>query len=384
MQKKTMMIHGGKTVDEFTGSVNTPIYQTSTYKQDGIGNLRQGYEYSRTKNPTRTALETLIADIEHGTHGFAFGSCMAAVSTAIMLLNAGDHIVVGSDVYGGTYRVFTKVFDRIGIESTFVDTTDAEAVRAAITDRTKMLYIETPTNPLLNVTDIAEMAAIAKENNLISVVDNTFMTPYFQNPLDLGADIVLHSATKYIGGHSDVVAGLLVTKDDQIAEDLGFIQNSVGGILGPQDSFLLVRGIKTLALRMEQTEKTTMQLVDYLVNNDTVTKVFHPSLLEGKQLEAQKRQSSGFGGMISFDVGSKERAEALVKSPKYFTLAESLGAVESLISVPSQMTHASIPRERRLELGITDGLVRISVGIEDSADLLEDLQNGFKAIESIK
>ncbi|TDM13691.1 bifunctional cystathionine gamma-lyase/homocysteine desulfhydrase [Macrococcus bovicus] len=384
MQKKTMMIHGGKTVDEFTGSVNTPIYQTSTYKQDGIGNLRQGYEYSRTKNPTRTALETLIADIEHGTHGFAFGSGMAAVSTAIMLLNAGDHIVVGSDVYGGTYRVFTKVFDRIGIESTFVDTTDAEAVKAAITDRTKMLYIETPTNPLLNVTDIAEMAAIAKENNLISVVDNTFMTPYFQNPLDLGADIVLHSATKYIGGHSDVVAGLLVTKDDQIAEDLGFIQNSVGGILGPQDSFLLVRGIKTLALRMEQTEKTTMQLVDYLVNNDTVTKVFHPSLLEGKQLEAQKRQSSGFGGMISFDVGSKERAEALVKSLKYFTLAESLGAVESLISVPSQMTHASIPRERRLELGITDGLVRISVGIEDSADLLEDLQNGFKAIESIK
>ncbi|TDL96762.1 bifunctional cystathionine gamma-lyase/homocysteine desulfhydrase [Macrococcus brunensis] len=384
MQKKTMMIHGGKTVDEFTGSVNAPIYQTSTYKQDGIGNLRQGYEYSRTKNPTRTALETLIADIEHGTHGFAFGSGMAAVSSVVMLLNAGDHIVVGSDVYGGTYRVFTKVFDRIGIESTFVDTTDAEAVKAAITDKTKMLYIETPTNPLLNVTDIAEMAAIAKENNLISVVDNTFMTPYFQNPLDLGADIVLHSATKYIGGHSDVVAGLLATKDDKIAEDLGFIQNSVGGILGPQDSFLLVRGIKTLALRMEQTEKTTLQLVEYLVNNDTVTKVFHPSLLEGKQLEAQKRQATGFGGMISFDVGSKERAEELVKSLKYFTLAESLGAVESLISVPSQMTHASIPRERRLELGITDGLVRISVGIEDSADLLEDLQNGFKAIESIK
>ncbi|GGB12175.1 bifunctional cystathionine gamma-lyase/homocysteine desulfhydrase [Macrococcus hajekii] len=383
MQKKTMMIHGGRTVDEFTGSVNAPIYQTSTYKQDGIGNLRQGYEYSRTKNPTRSALETLIADIEHGTHGFAFGSGMAAVSAAVMLLSAGDHIVVGSDVYGGTYRVFTKVFDRIGIKSSFVDTTDAEAVRAAITDQTKMLYIETPTNPLLSVTDIEEMAAIAKEHQLISVVDNTFMTPYYQNPLDMGADIVLHSATKYIGGHSDVVAGLLVTKDDKIAEDLGFIQNSVGGILGPQDSFLLVRGIKTLALRMEQTEKTTLQLVDYLVNNDTVTKVFHPSLLEGKQLDAQKRQATGFGGMISFDVGSKERAEALVKSLKYFTLAESLGAVESLISVPSQMTHASIPRERRLELGITDGLVRISVGIEDSEDLLEDLKNGFKAIESI-
>ncbi|TDM00788.1 bifunctional cystathionine gamma-lyase/homocysteine desulfhydrase [Macrococcus carouselicus] len=383
MHKKTMMIHGGKTVDEFTGSVNAPIYQTSTYKQDGIGNLRQGYEYSRTKNPTRSALETLIADIEHGTHGFAFGSGMAAVSSVIMLLNAGDHIVVGSDVYGGTYRVFTKVFDRIGIESSFVDTTDEEAVKAAITDKTKMLYIETPTNPLLNVTDIKQMAAIAKEHHLLAVVDNTFMTPYYQNPLDLGADIVLHSATKYIGGHSDVVAGLLVTKDEEIAENLGFIQNSVGGILGPQDSFLLVRGIKTLALRMEQTEKTTMQIVDYLVNNEAVTKVFHPSLLEGKPLEAQKRQASGFGGMISFDVGSKERAEGLVKSLQYFTLAESLGAVESLISVPSQMTHASIPRERRLELGITDGLVRISVGIEDSEDLLEDLKNGFNAIKTI-
>ncbi len=381
MKKKTMMIHGGHTTDEFTGAVAPPIYQTSTYKQDGIGNLRQGYEYSRSKNPTRSALESLIADLEHGTDGFAFGSGMAAVSTVVMLLNAGDHIVVGSDVYGGTYRVFTKVFDRIGVKSTFVDTTDEAAVRNAITAQTKMLYIETPTNPLLNVTDIAHMAEIAREHQLITVVDNTFMTPYFQNPLDLGADIVLHSATKYIGGHSDVVAGLLVTKDAELAERIGFIQNSVGGVLGPQDSFLLVRGIKTLAIRMEQTERTTLEIVDYLNHNDVVTNVFHPSQLNDAQLAIQQRQASGFGGMISFDVGSKEKAEALVKSLKYFTLAESLGAVESLISVPSQMTHASIPRERRLELGITDGLVRISVGIEDSEDLLEDLKQGFAAIQ---
>ncbi|WP_414045644.1 bifunctional cystathionine gamma-lyase/homocysteine desulfhydrase [Macrococcus equi] len=381
MKKKTMMIHGGQTTDAFTGSVNTPIYQTSTYKQDGIGNLRQGYEYSRTKNPTRTALETLIADIEHGHEGFAFGSGMAAVSTVVMLLNAGDHIVVGSDVYGGTYRVFTKVFDRIGIKSTFVDTTDVEAVKAAITKETKMLYIETPTNPLLNVTDIRAMVEIAKENNLISVVDNTFMTPYFQNPIDLGVDIVLHSATKYIGGHSDVVAGLLVSRTTELSEQIHFIQNSVGGVLGPQDSFLLVRGIKTLALRMEQTEKTTMKIVDYLTNNEKVTKVFHPSLLDAERKAIHESQSNGYGGMISFDVGSKENAELLVKSLKYFTLAESLGAVESLISVPSQMTHASIPRERRLELGITDGLVRISVGIEDSEDLLEDLKAGFELLQ---
>lgn len=384
MKKKTMMIHGGHTTDAYTGAVSTPIYQTSTYQQDGIGGLRQGYEYSRTKNPTRSALESLIADLENGTDGFAFGSGMAAVSTAIMLLDSGDHIVVGSDVYGGTYRVFTKVFDRIGIESTFVDTTDAEAVKAAIKDNTKMLYIETPTNPLLSVTDIKAMAEIAQAHQLITVVDNTFMTPYYQNPLDLGADIVLHSATKYIGGHSDVVAGLLVTKDADLAERIGFIQNSVGGVLGPQDSFLLIRGIKTLAIRMEQTERTTMKIVDYLNNNDAVGNVFHPSQLDEAQVAIHKQQATGFGGMISFDVGSKERAEALVKSLKYFTLAESLGAVESLISVPSQMTHASIPRERRLELGITDGLVRISVGIEDADDLLEDLKEGFKAIESIQ
>lgn len=380
MQKKTMMIHGGNTIDEYTGAVNPPIYQTSTYKQDGIGNMRQGYEYSRSANPTRTALESLISDLESGDAGFAFGSGMAAISSVIMLLNAGDHIVVGSDVYGGTYRVFTKVFERIGIKSTFVDTTDIEAVEAAISENTKMLYIETPTNPLLNVTDIRKMVEISKAHNLISVVDNTFMTPYFQNPLELGADIVLHSATKYIGGHSDVVAGLVVTRTPELSEAVGFIQNSVGGVLGPQDSFLLVRGIKTLAIRMEQTEQTTLEIIEFLKKQNVVTNIFHPSLLDEGNKKIHESQSKGYGGMISFDVGSKENAENLVKSTKYFTLAESLGAVESLISVPSQMTHASIPRERRLELGITDGLVRISVGIEDSEDLIADLEQAFKQL----
>ncbi|RAI79489.1 bifunctional cystathionine gamma-lyase/homocysteine desulfhydrase [Macrococcoides caseolyticum subsp. hominis] len=380
MQKKTMMIHGGNTIDEYTGAVNPPIYQTSTYKQDGIGNMRQGYEYSRSTNPTRTALESLIRDLESGDAGFAFGSGMAAISSVIMLLNAGDHIVVGSDVYGGTYRVFTKVFERIGIKSTFVDTTDIKAVEAAISENTKMLYIETPTNPLLNVTDIRKMVEISKAHNLISVVDNTFMTPYFQNPLELGADIVLHSATKYIGGHSDVVAGLVVTRTPELSEAVGFIQNSVGGVLGPQDSFLLVRGIKTLAIRMEQTEQTTLKIIEFLQKQNVVTNIFHPSLLDEGNKKIHESQSKGYGGMVSFDVGSKENAENLVKATKYFTLAESLGAVESLISVPSQMTHASIPRERRLELGITDGLVRISVGIEDSEDLIADLEHAFKQL----
>lgn len=380
MQKKTMMIHSGKTTDTYTGAVTTPIYMTSTYKQDGIGNLRKGYEYSRTKNPTRSALETLIADLEYGTHGFAFASGMAATSTILMLLNAGDHVIVGADVYGGTYRVFTQVFERLNIQSTFVDTTDDAAVLEAIQNNTKMLFLETPTNPLLRVTDIQKMTTIAHDHNLIAVVDNTFMTPYLQNPLRLGADIVMHSATKYISGHSDVVAGLVATNNEPLAERIAFVQNSVGGILGPMDSYLLVRGIKTLALRMEQTEKTALKIVDFLQQHPAVKQVFHPSINNEAQLTIQTSQSTGFGGMISFDVGSKENAEQLVTLLKYFTLAESLGAVESLISVPSQMTHASIPRERRLELGITDGLVRISVGIEDTDDLINDLKQGLEQL----
>ncbi|MDX5322276.1 MAG: aminotransferase class I/II-fold pyridoxal phosphate-dependent enzyme, partial [Exiguobacterium sp.] len=278
MRTKTALIHGGKTTDPLTGAVTPAIYQTSTYKQDGIGNLREGYEYSRTANPTRTALETLIADIEKGARGFAFASGMAAVSTILMLLKSGDHVIVGSDVYGGTYRVFNRVFQSLGLEASFVDTADETAVRAALQPNTKMIYVETPTNPLLNVTDLKQMRQIADEAGTLFVVDNTFMTPYFQNPIEFGADYVLHSATKYLGGHSDVVAGLVVSRTEELGEDLAFLQNSVGAVLGPQDSFLVVRGIKTLAVRMEEIESNALALVDFLTNHEAVGRVLHPSI----------------------------------------------------------------------------------------------------------
>ncbi|PKR77244.1 cystathionine gamma-synthase [Halalkalibacillus sediminis] len=377
MRKKTQMIHGGIFGDEATGAVSTPIYQVSTYKQDGIGGLRQGYEYSRTANPTRHALEELIKDIEGGKRGFAFGSGMAAITSVMMLFNSGDHVVFTDDVYGGTYRVMTNVMNRLGIDSTFVDTSDQHQVRSAIQQNTKAIFLETPTNPLLKVTDIQAISDLAKENNLLTIVDNTFITPYFQNPLSHGADIVLHSATKYLGGHSDVVAGLVVVNSDQLGENLHFVQNSSGAILGPQDSWLLIRGIKTLGIRMEEHESNTKRIVEFLDQHDKVGKVFYPGLESHIGHEKMKQQSAGFGAMISFDVGSEEKADQLLSKIKYFTLAESLGAVESLISVPAKMTHASIPRERRLELGIADGLVRVSVGIEDIEDLLEDLEQAL-------
>lgn len=383
MRTKTALIHGGKTTDPLTGAVTPPIYQTSTYKQDGIGNLREGYEYSRTANPTRTALETLIADIEGGARGFAFGSGMAAISTILMLMKSGDHVIVGSDVYGGTYRVFNRVFQSLGLEASFVDTADAQAVREALQPNTKMIYVETPTNPLLNVTDMRLIRAIADEANVLFVVDNTFMTPYFQNPIELGADYVLHSATKYLGGHSDVVAGLVVARTEELGERLAFLQNSVGAVLGPQDSFLVVRGIKTLAVRMEEIESNALALVDYLTKHEAVSRVLHPSVGSEEAKRVHLSQARGFGGMIAFDVGSAEAAELVVAKTKFFTLAESLGAVESLISVPARMTHASIPAECRLELGITDGLVRISVGLEDVQDLIEDLEHALATVAAI-
>ncbi|NJH99062.1 aminotransferase class I/II-fold pyridoxal phosphate-dependent enzyme, partial [Staphylococcus hyicus] len=279
MNKKTLLIHGGQTTDPYTGAVTTPIYQTSTYEQDAIGALRQGYEYSRSANPTRTSLESVIAALEHGTHGFAFGSGMAAISAVVMLLDQGDHIIVGSDVYGGTYRVMTKVFNRYGITFDFVNTTNIDDVEAKIKDNTKMLFIETPSNPLLRVTDIEAVSQLGKQHGLITVVDNTFMTPYYQTPLTLGADIVVHSATKYLGGHSDVVAGLVVVNDATLAERIGFIQNSTGGVLGPQDSYLLVRGMKTLGLRLEQIERNALAIVEMLKQHDNVAKIYHPSLM---------------------------------------------------------------------------------------------------------
>jgi cystathionine gamma-lyase / homocysteine desulfhydrase len=376
LKLKTKLIHGGIEGDPHTGAVVVPIYQVSTYKQEAIGK-HKGYEYSRTGNPTRFATEQYIADIEGGTRGFAFGSGMAAISTVIMLFDAGDHLICGDDVYGGTFRVLDKVFKRFSIEVTFVDTSKMANIEAAVKANTKAVMLETPSNPLLKVTDIAEVANLCKAKGLKLMVDNTFMTPYWQNPLDLGADIVYHSATKYLGGHSDVVAGLVVVKDEELAEKMHFVQNSVGGILGPQDSWILLRGMKTLGVRMEEHERNARQIAAWLHDRKDIVHVFYPGLADHPGHELAQRQARGFGGMMSFDVGSAERADRVLERIKWFTLAESLGAVESLISVPARMTHASIPAERRKELGITDGLIRLSVGLEDVEDLLEDLEQAL-------
>lgn len=376
MRIDTKLIHGGVFGDSVTGAVSVPIYQVSTYKQDGVGK-HKGFEYSRTGNPTRAALESLIAELENGQRGFAFASGMAAISTVLSLFDQGDHLVVGDDVYGGTYRVLSQVFSRLGISASYVDTSDPAQVEKAIRPETKAIFLETPTNPLLKVTDIEAVAAIGRERDLLLIVDNTFLTPYWQNPLDLGADVVLHSATKYLGGHSDVVAGLVAVKDEELGEKLHFLQNAVGGILGPQDAWLMIRGIKTLGLRMRQHEESAKRLAEWLSKRSDLNRVYYPGLPHHPGHKVAARQARGFGGMISFDVGNGERAEQVLERNRLFTLAESLGAVESLISVPARMTHASIPPERRKELGITDGLVRISVGIEDCEDLLEDLEQAL-------
>lgn len=380
MNKKTQLIHGGVTTDPYTGAVTTPIYQTSTYIQDDIGDMRQGYEYSRSANPTRTALEGLIADLEEGQFGYAFGSGMAAISAVIMLLDKGDHLLINSDVYGGTYRALSKVFTRFGIEADFIDTTQIDEIEQYIKPETKMLYIETPSNPLLRVTDIKRSAELAKSHNLISVVDNTFMIPYFQNPLKFGIDIVLHSATKYLGGHSDVVSGLVATNDETLAERIGFIQNSTGGVLGPQDSYLLIRGIKTLGIRMEQVQRNTLEIIAMLQEHNAVRQVFHPSIATHLNHDIHQRQAEGHTGVVAFEVADIESAKQVIKASKYFTLAESLGAVESLISVPALMTHASIPKDIREKEGIADGLIRLSVGIEGTEDLVEDLQTALNTL----
>lgn len=381
MKAKTKMIHGGITSDERTGAVSVPIYQVSTYKQAQAGKP-DSYEYSRTGNPTRGALESVIADLEHGTAGFAFSSGMGAMTSTMMLFNAGDHIVMTDDVYGGSYRLMSNVLTQFNLSTTYVDTCIPEKVEAAIQPNTKAIFIETPTNPLLKITDIAKMADIAKKHNVLLIVDNTFATPYFQQPLTLGADIVLHSASKYIGGHSDVIAGLVAVNSTILAEKIHFIQNATGAILGPQDSWLLMRGIKTLALRMEAIETNTKNIAAFLQTHEKVAKTFYPGLTDHPGHDTAKHQATGFGGMISFDVGSGGAADRVLERLQYFTLAESLGAVESLISIPAKMTHASIPKERREELGITDGLIRVSVGIEDGEDLIEDLRNALEYEQS--
>ena len=373
----TALIHGGIDGDIRTGAVSVPIYQTSTYRQQGLGE-NSGYEYSRTGNPTREALEKLIAELEGGAAGFAFGSGMAAITAVLSLFRSGDKIIISSNVYGGTFRVLDKVFKNFGLSYEIVDTSDLVLLESRISGDVKALVIESPANPLLTITDLAAASEIAHRHGLTVIVDNTFMTPYLQRPLTLGADIVVHSATKYLGGHSDLVAGLAVVKDAETAERLGFLQNATGGVLGPFDSWLLLRGIKTLAVRMDRHQENASFLADFLRKHDGVTKVYYPGFEDFPGYEIHKKQASGAGAMISFVLSDRYDIHQFFRSVKLIALAESLGGVESLVCHPASMTHASIPREIRQKVGIVDNLVRLSVGIEEKQDLANDLAQAFE------
>jgi len=372
----TRAIHAGQQPDPLAGAVTFPIFQTSTYVQDGLGR-NKGYEYARTSNPTRQALERNVAALEGGTHGFAFASGMAAVDAALRLLSAGDHVVCGEDVYGGVHRLLNRVLARTGLAFTFVDARDPAAVEAAVTGATKMLYAETPTNPMMRLADLAALGAVAKAHGLLFVVDNTFATPVFQRPLDFGADLVVHSTTKYLNGHSDMVGGLLVAQADGLAERLAFIQNAVGAVPGPFDCWLALRGTKTLPLRMMQHDANGRRVAGWLAQDERVLAVHYPGLPSHPQHELAKRQMSGFGGMLSIETGSLERATRMLERVKLFALAESLGGVESLIGHPATMTHASVPQAMREAMGLGEGLVRLSVGIEEADDLIADLDQAL-------
>ena len=379
MKLATKFIHAGTEPDPSTGAIMTPIYQTSTYVQEAPGK-NKGYEYARSQNPTRHALEEALAVIENGKHGLAFSSGVAATDAVLKLLVPGDEVVAGNDMYGGTYRLFTKIYEKAGIKFSFVDMTDTTNISKAITPKTKLIWVETPTNPLLNVTDIAAVVAIGKAAKALVCVDNTFASPYLQNPLDLGADIVLHSATKYLGGHSDVIQGALVMNDDSLREQLYFIQKSCGAVPGPMDCFLVLRGIKTLHVRMQRHCENGIKIAQFLRNHPKVEKVYWCGFEDHPGYAIASKQMRGFGGMMSFTLkdDSVETATKVLSSTKLFSLAESLGGVESLINHPASMTHASIPREERVKNGLSDSLIRLSVGIEDAEDLIEDLR---KAIE---
>ena len=375
---ESALIHGGNTVDPLTGAVNVPIYQTSTFQQKGIG-LEPEWEYARTGNPTRAALERLIAELEEGTAGFAFASGMAAITAVLSLFRAGDRILISSNVYGGTYRVLDKVFSAFDLRYSIENTEDLQALEKAVTPDVKAILVESPANPLMTVTDLAGVAGIAKRHGILSIVDNTFMTPYLQKPLALGADIVLHSGTKYLGGHSDVVAGLVAVKDPELAKRLAFIQNATGGVLGPQDSFLIIRGIKTLAVRMDRHVENAEKAARFLKDHPAVERVYYPGLPDAQGYDVNRRQAKNGGVMISFVLDSRHDYRKFVSSLKLIALAESLGGVESLVCHPATMTHASIPKEIREQVGITDNLIRLSTGIEHIDDLLADLE---QAIES--
>lgn len=376
----TLLIHGGATTDPRTGAVNLPIYQTSTYAQKALGeNL--GYEYSRTKNPTRDGIESLIAECEGGKFGFAFASGMAAIGTILSLFQSGDSIIISNNVYGGTFRILDKVFSHFKIGYKIIDTRDLNALETAITPEVKAVLIETPANPLLSVTPLEQVAALAKKKGILSIVDNTFMTPYLQKPLELGIDIIVHSATKYLGGHSDLVAGLVVVNDSILAEKIGFLQNSIGGVLAPFDSFLLIRGMKTLGLRMQRHCENALFLAQALSENPAVKKVYYPGLPTDEGYKIQNAQARSGGGMLSFELKKEFDYRIFFKSTKIIVLAESLGGVESLLCHPASMTHASIPKDIRESMGISEHLIRLSVGIEYAQDLLDDVN---QAIEKSK
>ena len=380
MRFSTRAIHAGQDPDPETGSVTVPVYLTSTYQQPGPG--KEGkYVYSRTANPTRTALETCLASLEEGRGGLAFSSGLAATTTILLSLQKGDHVIAGDDIYGGTYRLFDQVLRNCGFQFTYVNPEDPENVAKAVRKNTKLIWIETPTNPLMRIVDIRQISKVAKRAGALLVVDNTFMSPYLQNPLQHGADIVVHSTTKYLGGHSDLIGGATVTKDTAVQTRLKYLQNAVGAVPGPLDCYLVLRGIKTLAVRMDRHSENSKAISELLAKQPKVEKVNYPGLPDHPQRNIIKRQMRGNGGMLSFQLkGSFNQIKKFLKALRVFTVAESLGGVESLIEHPASMTHASVPKERRLQLGISDNLIRVSVGIEDVEDLVQDLDRGFKAI----
>lgn len=372
----TIAIHAGNEPDIATGAVSVPIYQTSTYAQEGLGK-HKGYEYARTQNPTRSALETNIAALEKARFGFAFASGMSAIDAVLKLVKGGDHVVLGDNTYGGTYRLFSKILVDYGIEFDLADTSDIASLEQAFKPNTKMVFVETPTNPVMTVTDLAAVSEISHARGAIVVCDNTFMSPYLQQPVDFDVDIVVHSTTKYLNGHSDSVGGFVALNDEKHAERIAFVQNGVGAILSPFDSFLVLRGTKTLAVRMEAHDRNGRVVANFLAEHPKVKTVYYPGLISHPQHELAKRQQKGFGGMVSFETGSLENAKKVLESVKLCILGESLGGVESLISHPATMTHASVPEETRNKLGITDGLVRVSVGIEDVEDIIQDLDQAL-------
>jgi len=375
----TRAIHAGQRPDPTTGAIMPPIYQTSTYVQDALG-VNKGYEYARGKNPTREALERNVAALEGARHGFAFSSGMGCLDSLMKLFKAGDHIVCGENVYGGTFRLFDKILSQFGLKFSFVDTRDPQRIEDAVTAATVALLVETPTNPLMRITDLASAGDIAKRRGILLIVDNTFATPYFQRPLEFGAHIVYHSSTKYLNGHSDMVGGIAVTVDDTLAERLQFIANAAGAVPGPMDSWLTLRGTKTLALRMRAHDANGRAVAAWLANRWGAERVIYPGLATHPQHALAMKQMTGFGGMISVEMGSKAMAATVLGRTKVYALAESLGGVESLISHPASMTHASVPPERRAQLGITDGLIRLSTGVEDVEDLIADLEQAFKGL----